>query len=1023
MTEDNKENKSHSKMRKVILSTSVGVLVVLGWGAAAYEWVANGSDSAGGKVSSEQLHQKSDWGNNLKKDDQLKNKHQGIRLNTNKNQLQNGQLDPNDTNQIASNAGLDTSHSLALNTDDSDEQAYLVDTSGKSDNPVVALSVDSDKIKLPTPKPKSKLPIVNVSNDGEGSESGAVSPLQPIHGGSDIDESEVNDDQTVIPVPGDKNETGDQEAKDNNNGIPVIPVNPVNPEDPNGNNNGDLGPNNSQDGNGNQEGSEDNGDTGGDGGIIPPPPINGGSGNNGGDSTGSNGNSGNQGDQGNHGDQDGQGGQGDQGGGSPEGNGNSGDQGDQGGKGNHDGDHGDHDIALVVPESLYDKIQYYYQTGNYYNVLFYGQDFNSSNEWMQKQVTGMLVDSIVNRLANSDDEATEQMISSLNIDNENVKNVQESIRKELFNRFVEDNMDIYVNHHVDDPNGDNAKDIVYYAGKYNNLFNDNINPDDIKRADQNLVNAADKQANANDADKIIEALNKYQIAQQYAPKEAGYAEAKEDDLSRDLLDDLGKRSKQNYKDLKKGKEAEELKQIQEDGDHVRVIDQGGPLAKNNKEIADIVAGSSKDLLDQTNKLMGNENAYEEANQSQIINQYRVLAEDSGVPKDIAEKAASQLYLYRLTVQAEKDADKDLNKAVILASESVDKGNNTPGAKAILDDLSNRLLNKAPSMSPDKQEQAYEILSTRPTIKTDIAKEAANRKLAISYAKYASQLADNGKFSDAIFYASESNRMYDDMQNENNNTMLRSADALLKEAEKSNDLSEKQQDYRTITSAVGMPKDKVNQVIENQKAIDNFNKGMDPDVSNEIAVYYLGLAYQNNVTQSIAKQPLIKRSQALIDEANKIKDSDPQLAARYYKTMIEKTPDISDLANLKVQARQALNGLNNKDNGADNNSSNRQVSNRNIQSTQHGNSQKEENKDTQSSDNKDNQVKQNRETQTQTNQDNQNQQNNDSQDVNNQDNKKDTDTNDVQKDNDNQTQNNEDQKAQKDQENTDTDQYK
>jgi hypothetical protein len=405
-------------------------------------------------------------------------------------------------------------------------------------------------------------------------------------------------------------------------------------------------------------------------------------------------------------------------------------------------------------------------------------------------------------------QANVQLVNSLFFEQPQIRSLQKEVQQSIFKKYVNDEVSLYAKE-KDQPYRD-AKHIIYFTGKYNEQADKPLDANAYKDADKKLMEKAAQDARSSSS--AVEALNKYQIAGQYAPGVAGQAKEKE----REILSDLTSAEKPNQ-------EREE----------------------------------SSDLL----------------------------------------------------VQAEEAAEKHLSRAVVLAAEAVENGSDTSGARMKLRELSEKLLAAAESLDPAEAEQAYEILSTRPVIDKEITNTATERKKALAYARKAEELLEAKNYSQALYYASESNRLYAKKEL-TEKTIEQAASKLLNEAKKE-ELDAQLAMYRVITSARGVPNEYVQQAKFLQEAINEYHKGMrqsDP----EQAVRYLTFAWQHPSLQRFADAPLKEKSRALFDRANAMKDQKPGQAALQFETLMQ-TPGID--ADMKERAKNMLGEMKGKNNNS------------------------------------------------------------------------------------------------------------
>lgn len=112
----------------------------------------------------------------------------------------------------------------------------------------------------------------------------------------------------------------------------------------------------------------------------------------------------------------------------------------------------------------------------------------------------------------------------------------------------------------------------------------------------------------------------------------------------------------------------------------------------------------------------------------------------------------------LIFNAQDIAGNDIYQAIQLISQSIAKGNKSPGARTILNTLANQLLSVA-NAETDRamQMKAYEILSTLPD--SNISVTARNKKMALDFADQADEKFNSGDYLGAIRYSAQANQLY------------------------------------------------------------------------------------------------------------------------------------------------------------------------------------------------------------------------------------------------------------------------
>lgn len=597
-------------------------------------------------------------------------------------------------------------------------------------------------------------------------------------------------------------------------------------------------------------------------------------------------------------------------------------------------------VALIVPESLYTQIKYYTaadDTASLQNAVYYGGQVKKQDEDYAK-----IIDLIVSSAVKLKDQAVQdpsngytysslQLINSLQLEDQKIQALQAEIRKELYKQFLNNEIQLYVAKSTpavstaevsnsadssevasgvtaESPEVANSstssqedKDIVYYVGKYNEITGEKIEKSDFKEADKKLLESAKKEAEVDE--NTTEALNKYQMDARYSPEVAEEAKQQKEELVKKQVKPLEERKPGDYEEIPTETALETLTKLKDSGQYVQVIEQGGSLV-SNLDIATVVNDASNLLMQQTNSMEDELDAYTSATkQKKIVAQYQTLVEAPGVPAEYAKASEDRLYQYRLMIEARDTATDDLAKAVILASEAATKEKAiSEGARSLLNKLSSDLLAAAVGYSLDKEEQAYEILSTRSVINSVYAQTATSRKQAISYSKTANDMWQKQNANGALQYAGESNRLYperhmnDDLLHEISNSLLEKASG--------RSFQEQLKTYNLLASVPGLPND-INQVVITRKeAVDQYIRGKD-EQNLEKAVYYLGESWEKEWTKDLAAVLLDTKSNQLFTEANEMRGVDFALAGRYYKTLVN-TSGVSD--EIKQASKQAMDEL-------------------------------------------------------------------------------------------------------------------
>lgn len=489
------------------------------------------------------------------------------------------------------------------------------------------------------------------------------------------------------------------------------------------------------------------------------------------------------------------------------------------GTSNPSGERPTHREPSYIPSPLYDLLSGYATTGDPYNVVYYGKEVNA-NDGRYDDIMKLFTDS-ANQLKTQADaesalsyqgQANLQLLLSLTIDQPDIRTLKEETEKSVFKRYAEAEAELYAAHSKEKEQAEEAKHVVYAIGKYNEQADEPLDISEYNGADKALVNVANKDVNG-EGD-TTEALNKYQIAGQYAPDMAQEASRKEKDIFENLLTP--------------------------------------PKEEAGKE--------------------------------------ETVEKEEKVEKEEVDALAYAASL----------AESDVSKAVILATEVIERGNDTPEAKEQVQKLAEQLLADAETFEPTKEEQAYEILSTRPAIAQEISRIATERKKALLYARKAEQLLDSKKYSEALYYASESNRLYS-RKGSNDRVAEQAAKKLLDQA-KAEEIDTQLAIYRSISSASGMPDEYRQQAEFLQKAIDDYKKGM-REQNLEQSVRLLTSAWQHPRLQKFVEAPLREKSQALLEQAKAIRNEKPQMAEQYLNMLLQ----ISGLDNgVKESAKSMLN---------------------------------------------------------------------------------------------------------------------
>lgn len=589
------------------------------------------------------------------------------------------------------------------------------------------------------------------------------------------------------------------------------------------------------------------------------------------------------------------------------------------------------DVAVVVPESLYERLNSYSNDQEFYNVMYYGKKEITSENDTNGQLMELVVQAAaeaqaraeLDQMMTEESMANIQLLTSLGFENQQLKDLQNEIKTELFSKFAEQEVSIYLTKPADSENPaeeldpEKAQQVLYYIGKYNDQNDRDLNPNEYSDADRIVMEAAQQEQATN----IAAALNKYQMLAQYSPTfsedamklKAGIVANKVEQVR----SEFGPRQPGQYEPLPEGKELETLQNLLEQKKYAQVVEQGGELANSDYPLPfgqykKVVKEASEGLLAETNALASGLEAFG-SNKETIIRNYQVLTEETGVPEKVNEEAASHLNAFFLMVQADKA--EDLSEAVILASESMDAWEGNQAFQSKVDSISSELLASAEQYGladMKKEESIYELLSTTPRVSDTVKATAFDRKKSFAYSRKATDLLGGKNYYEAIFYASQSNQIYN--KGQNTDTLRDAARSLF--AKNTTGNYEDQFNnllivYRMIATATGMPANEAAMAIGRQEAIDHFQKGMREKSAGdrEKAVYYFDRAADSDWMADKVDGELQDQAKLLLNDANYLKstgsEDDKKLAVRYYKTLLI-TKHVSIAT--REEAKSAINEL-------------------------------------------------------------------------------------------------------------------
>ncbi|MGG1219124.1 hypothetical protein ABE236_16890, partial [Priestia endophytica] len=489
-------------------------------------------------------------------------------------------------------------------------------------------------------------------------------------------------------------------------------------------------------------------------------------------------------------------------------------------------------VTLAIQEETYVRLAYYANQNREDDVLYYGNDETSKEE-----VVSLMQQMLDERYKNPKNETfvAQQLIQSLNRSQLNSKEAQlynaelAKLQAEIKKITREEYVDVYV---ID---GGDSKDQLYYAGTFADLINGN--EQQLTEAKNSVMDEADKLASEAAANlgnkleesqreankqKLIDAINSYQLVANYSEEESKEANAKRNEALRTLSEATAVEEKQEIEYATKPKESDEDKlkeffdDLMEDKKYVQTLQQASAYVEKYPDLQETINEASEKLLDQSVEKMKSNSAYNDKyTKDHLAQSYAALTGLSTVPSEISEKAQDEFYGYRLVMQAEKLIDEDPTQAVIFAHEGY-KRQETDGATGVLQKANTALSEKAVGMEQEKAERAYEILTvTAKEVNEDIAQTAVDRKTAYGYAAAGEKQYNAGKIEEAIAYGSEANRLYPE-KNLGGALVEKAAKRLLEEAEQK-ELTAQTETYNLIVNVKGLD-ESIKTQVENRKLV-------------------------------------------------------------------------------------------------------------------------------------------------------------------------------------------------------------
>ncbi|MCY8232119.1 hypothetical protein [Priestia endophytica] len=636
--------------------------------------------------------------------------------------------------------------------------------------------------------------------------------------------------------------------------------------------------------------------------------------------------------------------------GSGQGNEGSG-QGNEGsGQGNEGSGQGDEDenpdkplenVTLAIQEDTYERLAYYANQNREDDVLYYG-----NGETSKEEVVSLMQQMLNERYKNPKSETlvAQQLIQSLNRSQLNSKEAQlynaelAKLQAEIKKVTREEYVDVYV---ID---GGDAKDQLYYAGTFADLINGN--EQQLTEAKNSVMDEADKlasEAAANLANKLeesqreankqklINAINNYQLVANYSEEESKEADAKRSEALRTLSEITAIEEKQEIEYATKPKEDEEndedklkefFEDLMEDQKYVQTLQQASAYVEKYPDLQDIIDEASEKLLDQSVEQMKSNSAYNDKyTKDHLAQSYAALTGLSTVPSEISEKAQDEFYGYRLAMQAEKLIDEDPTQAVIFAHEGY-KRQETDGAKGVLQKANTALSEKAVAMDEGKAERAYELLTvTAKDVNEDIAQTATDRKTAYGYVAAGEKQYNAGETEEAIAYGSEANRLYPE-KNLGGALVEKAAKHLLEEAGQK-ELTAQTETYNLIVNVKGLDESIKTQAESRKTVIDILDRvntlekqEQNVEEHTQQVFYYLDEAVgasENTGWSDEEKAKVQQRYDAQISSMlaqaqtwSTGSEEEQKKAAVYYKVIAEKGTHVGE--ETVANAEKALNDL-------------------------------------------------------------------------------------------------------------------
>ncbi|RAS80056.1 hypothetical protein [Priestia endophytica] len=584
-------------------------------------------------------------------------------------------------------------------------------------------------------------------------------------------------------------------------------------------------------------------------------------------------------------------------------------------------------VSLALNEETYERLKYYAEQKNRENdILYYGNGDPSDTKSVNYMNDALKYYSNQNKKSLT----ANQLIQSLNTLQMNSTEAKEYNQKlAILQREIRKvTREEYVNVYVMD--GGESKNQLYYAGTFADLINGNETT--VEKAKKSVMEEADKLAASQQEDnkqQLIEAINRYQLISNYSKEDSEEAEKKRSEAVRALSEATFVEENSDSKDVteeeisSKEQLEKSLDDFMDNKEYVKVLQQASAYIKEYPELQDKIDKASKKLLNESIEQIKSNDAYrDQVVKDHLAQSYAALVGLSPVPNDVSEKAKDEFYNYRLMMQAEKLIEANPTQAVIFAYEGY-KGQETDGAKAILQQANTALSEASVSMEDDKEaERAYEILTvTAKDINADIAQTAADRKTAYGYAAAGEKSYNDNKIEEAIVYGSEANRLYPE-KNLGADLVKKAADKLLEDAEKK-DKEELLEDYNLIVNIKGLD-DNTKDQVKNRKAVMDILErvaALKEDTQDVVTSTQQGLFYLNEAVIAAGKTGWSDEEKAKIqDQYNayisdmlaqaKIwstgSDEDKKNAAVYYKVIAEEGDYAGD--GIKSDASNALEEL-------------------------------------------------------------------------------------------------------------------